>query len=104
MDKTEIKKITHIIGERIFWTVQLLQSNNSPMNISDCEISFRGELNDVKTPYIKNFSRFDDFTVRFLTIELVNETADRKLEGRFYFKFPDGTIRCTVQILIVVKK
>lgn len=101
MDKT-VNKITHIVGERIYWTVKLM-TGSAATDLSDCAISFRGTLND-KTAYEKPMSLFDDFTVRFRADELVNEAADRKLEGRFYFTFPDSTVRASQEILIVVKQ
>lgn len=103
MDEKDVNKITHIVGERIYWTTQLVDADEEPMNISDCEISFRGTLND-KTSYEKEMSLFDNFTIRFRADEMVNELVDRKLEGRFFFKFPDDTERVSEKILIVVKK
>lgn len=102
MEKTDVHKITHFVGERIFWTVQLL-TGSAAANISDCEISYRGKLND-HDDYRKDFTLFDNFTVRFSANELVDETTDRKIEGRFYFAFPDGSVRVSQEILIVVKR
>lgn len=101
MDKMTVNKITHIIGERISWNVYL----NPQTDLSNAEVSFRGTLND-KTPYEKNVDAFkiDNFTVSFRADEMVNENADKKLEGRFYFKFSETSVRVSTEILIVVKR
>ncbi len=102
IDKPEVHKITHYVGERIYWTVQLM-TGSAATNISDCEISYRGQLND-RADYRRDFDLFDNYTVRFRANELVDETADKKLEGRFFFAFPDGSVRVSQEILIAVKR
>jgi hypothetical protein len=98
----EIQKITHIVGERVFWNVRL-KSPTGNVNLTSCEVSFRGKLND-KTLYQKEFNKFDTFTIRFSANELVDESADRKLDGRFFFAFQDGSVRTSQKFLIVVKE
>lgn len=102
MSDQSVHKIRHIVGERIFWLVRLF-TDGVPADLSDCDIAFRGKLNGA-TAYDRPFSLYNSTTVRFRCYELIDENADKRLEGRFFFTFPDTSVRASQQILIVVKQ